>query len=190
MTVLKTPFNEAFLIKPTPHQDHRGSFVEHYNQKAFELVTGKKINFCQDNLTHSKNGVLRGLHYQLPPNSQSKLVSVLLGSVLDVIVDIRKGSPSFGHHFSQVLSDENQLQLFIPRGFAHGYITLSETSVFHYKVDAFYDPQCEGSIAPNDTQLGIDWQLDESLWIQSEKDRKHPTLGQAPLFDYNENLYD
>lgn len=190
MTVISTPFNEAFLVKPTLHQDHRGSFVEHYSRKEFQAVTGKKIDFCQDNLTHSKKGVLRGLHYQLPPNSQSKLVSVLQGKVLDVIVDIRLGSPSFGQHFSKVLSDKNQLQLFIPRGFAHGYITLSETSIFSYKVDQFYAPKSEGSIAPDDPALGIDWQLDKELWIQSDKDKKHPPLAQASLFDYNENLYE
>lgn len=188
--VLETPFKEAFLLQPVAYKDSRGSFMEHFSQKVFQEATGQIISFCQDNLTHSKKGVLRGLHYQLPPHSQSKLVSVLQGDVLDVIVDIRKGSPTFGQHFSQVLSAENQWQLFIPRGFAHGYITLSETSIFNYKVDQFYAPQSEGSIAPDDPALGIDWQLDKALWIQSEKDQKHPTLAQAPLFDFKDNLYD
>ena len=190
MKVLDTPFNEVFLLQPMAHKDSRGSFMEHFSQKVFQEITGRTISFCQDNLTHSKKGVLRGLHYQLPPHCQSKLVSVIHGKVLDVIVDMRKGSPTFGQHFSQVLSDENVLQLFVPRGFAHGYITLSETSIFSYKVDQFYAPQSEGSIAPDDPALGIDWQLDNALWIQSEKDKKHPPLAQAPLFDFKDNLYD
>jgi len=184
--VLDTPFSEVFILQPTTHPDSRGSFTEHYNQKAFKNAIGKTISFCQDNLTHSKKGVLRGLHYQLPPHSQSKLVSVIQGKVLDVIVDIRKGSPTFGQHFSQVLSDKNQLQLFIPQGFAHGYITLSETSIFTYKVDQFYAPQSEGSIAPDDPTLGIDWQIEKGLWIQSEKDKGHPPLARASLFHFKE----
>ena len=145
--------------------------------------------FCQDNLTHSKKGVLRGSHYQLTPFSQTKLVSVIQGSILDVVVDIRKNSPTFGQYFSFELSAENQLQLFIPRGFAHGFITLSETSIFIYKVDQYYNFASEGSIVPDDPALGIDWQIPQSEWIQSEKDKNHPTLEEAPLFDYNIDLY-
>ena len=189
MNIKTTPFKEVFILKPNLHLDERGSFMESFNEREVEKVFGKKTMFCQDNLTHSKKGVLRGLHYQLPPYSQTKLVSVIQGSVLDVIVDIRKGSPTFGQHFSCELSDENKLQLFIPRGFAHGFITLSETSIFMYKVDQYYNFESEGSIAPDDLSLGIDWQIPQSEWIQSEKDKKHPTLAEATLFDYNMDLY-
>ena len=189
MTAIPTLFKEVFLLKPELHKDTRGSFMEAYKQKAFEKLIGRKIDFCQDNYTNSKKGVLRGLHYQLPPFSQSKLVSVLRGTVLDVVVDIRKGSPTFGRHYTQELTAENQLQLFVPRGFAHGFITLSETSIFMYKVDQFYKVESEGSIAPNDPALGIDWQIPELEWIQSEKDKNHPTLAEATLFEYNEDLY-
>ena len=189
MTAIPTLFKEVFLLKPELHKDTRGSFLEAYKQKSFEKLICKKIEFCQDNYTTSKKGVLRGLHYQLPPFSQSKLVSVLKGSVLDVVVDIRKGSPTFGRHFSQELSAENQLQLFVPRGFAHGYITLSEDSIFMYKVDNYYQPDSEGSIAPDDPDLGIDWKLPKPEWIRSEKDQKHPNLSEASLFDYKQDLY-
>ena len=189
MTAIPTLFKEVFLLKLELYRDARGSFKEAYKQKAFEQRIGRKIDFCQDNHTYSKKGVLRGLHYQLPPFSQSKLVSVLRGSVLDVVVDIRKGSPTFGRHFSQELSAENQLQLFVPRGFAHGYITLSEDSIFMYKVDNYYQPDREGSIAPEDIELGIDWKFPKSEWIRSEKDQKHPSLSEANLFNYNQDLY-
>ena len=189
MTAIPTLFKEVFLLKLELHKDTRGSFWEAYRQKAFEQRIGRKIDFCQDNYSNSKKGVLRGLHYQLPPFSQSKLVSVLRGTVLDVVVDIRKGSPTFGRHFSQELSAENQLQLFVPRGFAHGYITLSEDSIFMYKVDNYYQPDSEGSIAPDAPDLGIDWKLPKSEWIRSEKDQKHPSLSEANLFDYKQDLY-
>jgi|TARA_B110000046_G_scaffold152952_1_gene162280 dTDP-4-dehydrorhamnose 3,5-epimerase len=190
MNIKTTPFREVFILKPDVHLDERGSFMESFNKREIEKALDRKIAFCQDNQTYSKKGVLRGLHYQLPPFSQTKLVQVVLGSVLDVVVDIREGSPTFGHHFSCELSAENQLQLFIPRGFAHGYIALSETSIFMYKVDEFYNIESEGSITPNDPTLAIDWQLPQSEWIQSEKDKKHPTLAKATLFDYNDDLYD
>jgi dTDP-4-dehydrorhamnose 3,5-epimerase len=189
MTAIPTLFKEVFLIKPLVHKDARGSFREGYKDNDFQRLIGREIDFCQDNLTDSKKGALRGLHYQLPPFSQSKLVTVLQGSVLDVVVDIRKGSPTFGKYFAQELSAENQFQLFVPRGFAHGYITLSASSLFMYKVDQYYYPQSEGSIAPDDPNLGIDWRLPKSEWIQSEKDQNHPTLDQANLFDNKEDLY-
>ena len=189
MNIKTTPFKEVFILKPNLHLDERGSFMESFNEREVEKTLGRKIAFCQDNLAYSKKGVLRGLHYQLPPFSQTKLVQVLEGSVLDVVADIRKGSPTYGHHFSCELSAENQLQLFIPRGFAHGFITLSETSIFMYKVDQFYNFESEGSITPNDPSLGIDWQIPQSEWIQSNKDKKHPALKAAPLFDYNTDLY-
>jgi len=190
MIIKTTPFKEVFILEPKVHLDERGSFTESFNKKEVEKALGRKTKFCQDNQTFSKKGVLRGLHYQLSPFSQTKLVRVVQGKVLDVVVDIRKGSPTFGNHFSCELSSENQLQLFIPRGFAHGYITLSKTSVFMYKVDQFYNFETEGSITPNDPALAIDWQIPESEWIQSEKDKKHPILLKASLFDYNIDLYD
>ena len=189
MTSIPKLFKEVFLLKPGLHKDARGSFMEGYKEKAFEKRIGRKIDFCQDNLTHSKKGVLRGLHYQFYPHAQSKLVSVIQGTVLDVVVDIRKGSPTFGRHFSQELSAENQLQLFVPRGFAHGFITLSEDSIFMYKVDNYYHPDSEGSIAPDDPDLEIDWKLQKTEWIRSKKDQKHPQLKDARLFDYKQNLY-
>ena len=189
MNIKTTPFKEVFILKPNLHLDERGSFMECFNEREVEKYLGRKIAFCQDNLTHSKKGVLRGLHYQLPPFSQTKLVHVVQGKVLDVVVDIRKDSPTFGHHFSCQLSAENQLQMFIPRGFAHGFITLSETSIFIYKIDQYYNFASEGSITPDDLALGIDWQLPQSEWIQSDKDKKHPNLAEATLFDYNTDLY-
>ncbi|MDA8818935.1 dTDP-4-dehydrorhamnose 3,5-epimerase [Flavobacteriaceae bacterium] len=189
MTIIPTLFKELILLKTEVHTDVRGSFSEHFSARVLEKAFGNKINFCQDNITHSKKGVLRGLHYQLPPFSQSKLVSVIRGSVLDVVVDIRKGSPTFGQHFSQELNEENQLQLFIPRGFAHAFITLSETSIFQYKVDQYYHPESERCITPSDPDLGIDWKISEADWIRSEKDKNHPTLSQASVFDFKDELY-
>ncbi len=189
MIAIPTLFKEVFILKLNVHFDERGSFMESFNEREVEKALGRKIAYCQDNQTFSKKGVLRGLHYQLPPFSQTKLVQVIQGSVLDVVVDIRKGSPTYGQHFSCELNAENQLQLFIPRGFAHGYITLSETSIFHYKVDQYYKPQSEGSIAPNDPKLEIDWKIPEKSWIQSEKDKKYSLLSEAPLFDYKHDLY-
>jgi dTDP-4-dehydrorhamnose 3,5-epimerase len=189
MDIKTTTFSEIFILKPKVHLDERGAFMESFNEREVENLLGRKIAFCQDNQTVSKKGVLRGLHYQLPPFSQTKLVRVIQGKVLDVVVDIRKGSPTFGQHFSCELSAENQVQIYIPRGFAHGFITLSETSIFMYKVDQFYNVESEGSITPNDPALGIDWQIPQLDWIQSEKDKNHPTLAEAMLFDYNEDLY-
>ncbi len=182
-------FPDVFILKPKLFIDNRGSFMESFNLKEIQTYTKRKIDFCQDNQVFSKKGVIRGMHYQLPPFSQSKLVRVTQGKVLDVIIDIRKGSTTFGKYFSKELSAENQLQLFVPRGFAHGYITLSETSIFHYKVDQYYHPQSEESIAPDDPDLGIDWKISETDWIQSEKDKKYSRLSDANLFDYNHDLY-
>ena len=189
MIIKTTPFKGIFILEPKVHLDERGSFMESFNKKKVEKALGRKIMFCQENQTFSKKGVLRGLHYQLPPFSQTKLVQVVQGKVLDVVVDIRKGSPTFGQYFSCELSAENRLQLFIPRGFAHGFISLSETSIFMYKVDQYYNVASEGSITPDDPALGIDWQIPQSEWIQSEKDKKHPTLAEASIFDYNTDLY-
>ena len=189
MKVIPTQFKEVFLLNRNHFVDKRGSFYESFNLKFLESQLDLKLNFCQDNFAFSNKGVLRGLHYQLYPYTQSKLVSVVKGKVLDVVVDIRKGSPTFGQHLVQELSYENQLQLFIPRGFAHGYITLSNESIFHYKVDNYYNPKKEGSIAPNDPELGLDWLISERDWIQSDKDLNHPQLKDAILFDYKQNLY-
>ena len=189
MNIKTTPFKEVFILKPNVHLDERGAFMESFNKREVENLLGRKIAFCQDNQTVSKKGVLRGLHYQLPPFSQTKLVRVIQGKVLDVVVDIRKGSPTFGHHFSCELSAENQVELYIPRGFAHGFITLSDTSIFSYKVDQYYHPQNEGSIAPDDPSLAIDWQLAKEEWIQSEKDKGHPFLSKALLFDFKDDPY-
>ena len=189
MQLISNFFKEILLLKPKSNIDKRGSFSEQFRRFDFNKAIGDKIDFCQNNIVHSKKGVLRGLHYQLYPNAQSKLISVIQGTVLDVVVDIRKGSPTFRKYLTQELSDQNNLQLFIPRGFAHGYITLSEKSIVQYKVDNFYYPQSEGSIAPNDPELDIDWILPETEWIQSDKDQKHPQLKDATLFDYKQNLY-
>ena len=189
MTVSPTTFKEVLLLKTDRHKDIRGTFTVSYNNDEFTDIVGRQINFCQDNLVYSRKGVIRGLHYQLPPFSQSKLVTAIQGTVLDVVVDVRKGSLTFGKHFTQELSDQNHYQLFIPRGFAHGYITLSETSVFHYKVDNHYDLQSEESISPNDPNLGIDWKLPEIEWIQSDKDQKNSDLNNTPLFDNKQDLY-
>ncbi len=187
--VVTTQLEDVFLLKTNLHNDARGSFKETFNLKTFEDYIGRRINFCQDNVSVSRRGVLRGLHYQLDPFSQSKLVSVISGKVLDIVVDIREGSPSFGRHLSQELSAENGFQLFIPRGFAHGYITLSEKSIFHYKVDEYYHPESDSGIAANDNTLGINWQIPESEWILSEKDKNRPNFDQATLFNYNTDLY-
>ena len=178
MNIKTTPFKEVFIIKPTLHLDERGSFMESFNEREVEKVLGKKTMFCQDNLTHSKKGVLRGLHYQLPPYSQTKLVSVIQGSVLDVIVDIRKGSPTFGHHFSCELSHENKLQLFVPRGFAHGFYVLEDETVFNYKCDNYYYKAAQKGIRYNDSDLAIDWCLDGKEVILSEKDKHLMTFKQ------------
>ena len=189
MQVKSTLFNEVFLFKSKIFKDKRGAFSEKYQRLVFLNALGSKIDFCQDNFSHSKKGVLRGLHYQIYPYTQSKLVTVIQGRVLDVVVDVRKGSPTFGKYLTQELSDQNNLQLFIPRGFAHGYITLSEHSIFYYKVDNYYSPSHEASIAPNDIDLDIDWVIPEKEWIQSPKDKKHQNFKDAIYFDYKKNLY-
>ncbi len=190
MKIESTEFKEVIIFNNQNYDDLRGSFKESFRLDKIELAINRKICFCQDNLANSKKGVIRGLHYQLEPFSQSKLVSVIKGSVLDVIVDIRKGSPTFGKHISHKLNDINHQHLFIPRGFAHGYITLSDESIFHYKVDNFYNKTSEASIAFDDPKLRINWKLPKSEFIISEKDKNHPVLDKAILFDYNFNLYD
>jgi dTDP-4-dehydrorhamnose 3,5-epimerase len=189
MKVIKTAIADVLIIESDVFGDSRGYFFENYSQKKFnELV--RPIEFVQDNESKSKYGVLRGLHFQKGKYAQSKLVRVVKGRVLDVAVDIRKGSPTFGKHVAVELSEENHRQVFIPRGFAHGFLALSEEAIFQYKCDNFYTPQAEGAIAWNDPDIGIDWQLPVIDIILSEKDKRHPKLKDVvDLFDYNVDYY-
>ena len=189
MKIIPTKISEVVILEPTVFGDHRGYFFENFSQREFDRLV-RPIVFVQDNESKSSYGVLRGLHYQLPPHAQSKLVRVATGRVIDVAVDIRQGSPTFGQHVAVELSAENHRQLFIPRGFAHGFVVLSPEVVFQYKCDNYYAPQSEGAIAFDDPALDIDWGIAPSEAILSEKDRRHPLLKDAPLFNYNENLYD
>ena len=181
---------EVVLVEPVIHGDHRGYFFESFRYDEFETAIGYYVNFCQDNESRSSKGVLRGLHFQLPPFAQSKLVRVIEGEVLDVAVDIRQGSPTFGRHVAVKLSGENKNQLFIPRGFAHGFVVLSETATFAYKVDSYYSPECDRGLAFDDPELGIDWGLSFD-WLQlSQKDQKQPKFKElTDLFDYAVNYY-
>ena len=165
----------VFVIEPQKFGDARGYFMETYRKEIFDRYVGE-INFVQDNQSHSTYGVLRGLHYQKGNYSQAKLVRVLNGRVLDVAVDLRKSSPTFGKYVMVELSAENNKQLFIPRGFAHGFSVLSEEVIFQYKCDNFYSPQSEGAIAWNDPDLNIDWRIPAEKVVLSEKDSKHPRL--------------
>ena len=190
MNVIKTAIPGVLILEPRVFGDERGYFLESWNKRDFEAAIGREIHFVQDNESKSRYGVLRGLHFQTGECSQSKLVRVVSGRVLDVAVDIRKGSPWFGRHVCCELSAENHRQFFIPRGFAHGFSVLSEEAVFQYKCDRLYAPAAEGAIAWNDPALGIDWGLPLADIILSEKDKHHPTLAQArDLFDYNTDLY-
>ena len=190
MSIVKTELEGVYIIEPKVFGDARGYFFESYSKERFFQETGYDIDFVQDNESMSSYGVLRGLHFQKGEHAQSKLVRVVQGKVLDVAVDIRKGSPTFGKYVSVELSGENHRQLFIPRGFAHGFVVLSETAVFQYKCDNYYAPQSEGAVAWNDPDLGIDWGVPAEDILLSEKDRNHPVLKDAPeLFDYNAKLY-
>ncbi|HBY69481.1 MAG TPA: dTDP-4-dehydrorhamnose 3,5-epimerase [Xanthomarina gelatinilytica] len=181
MELQQTTLKDCFILKPRIFQDERGFFSETYNKQTFKKVTGLEIDFVQDNQSISTYGVLRGLHFQRGPMAQSKLVRVVKGKVLDIIVDIRKNSETFGKHISVLLDDVEQKQLFVPRGFAHGFITLSETSVFAYKCDNFYDKTSEGGIIYNDATLGLDWHLPKEELIISEKDKQLPAFKEAIL---------
>lgn len=181
MELQQTTLKDCFILKPRIFQDERGFFSETYNKQTFKKVTGLEIDFVQDNQSISTYGVLRGLHFQRGPMAQSKLVRVVKGKVLDIIVDIRKNSETFGKHISIILDDVEQKQLFVPRGFAHGFITLSETSVFAYKCDNFYDKTSEGGIIYNDATLGLDWHLPKEDLIISEKDKQLPAFKEAIL---------
>ncbi|WP_319380113.1 dTDP-4-dehydrorhamnose 3,5-epimerase [Thiomicrorhabdus sp.] len=182
---------EVVLVKPKVFGDDRGYFFETFRQDKFEEAVGYKVNFCQDNESKSIKGVLRGLHFQLPPFAQSKLVRVIEGKVLDVAVDIRRGSPTFGQYVTAELSAENKHQLFVPRGFAHGFVVLSESAVFTYKVDNYYAPNHDAGLVFNDPSLAIDWILPEADLILSEKDLHQPVLRDlADCFDYDVNYYE
>lgn len=176
MEVIKTEIDGLLIIEPKVFGDVRGYFFESFNTREFAQKTGFEVNFVQDNESKSRFGVLRGLHFQHPPFSQSKLVRVVKGAVLDVAVDIRKGSPTFGKYVSVELTEDNHRQFFIGKGFAHGFSVLSEEAIFQYKCDDFYAPQSEGAIAWNDPDLKIDWKLPLDQVLLSEKDRNHPFL--------------
>ena len=177
MKVIKTKLEGVVIIEPQVFFDDRGYFFESFSQQRFKEQVAP-ITFVQDNESKSSYGVLRGLHFQKPPFAQSKLVRVVKGKVLDVAVDLRKGSPTFGQYESVVLSEENKRQFFIPHGFAHGFAVLSEEAIFQYKCDNYYAPQSEGSVRWNDPTIGIDWQLPEKDIILSAKDEKAPLLSQ------------
>ena len=178
MKIINTSITGVIIIEPRLFSDERGYFFESFNQKEFEKNVCKTV-FVQDNESKSSYGVIRGLHYQKPPFAQSKLVRVIKGAVLDVAVDIRKGSPTFGHHVAVELTEDNHRQFFIPRGFAHGFSVLSEEVVFQYKCDNFYAPQSEGALAWDDPDLGIDWRVPANEIVLSEKDKYHERLRDA-----------
>lgn len=175
MKIIETAIEDVVIIEPRLFKDERGYFFESFSQREFEEKI-RKISFVQDNESKSSYGVLRGLHFQKPPYAQNKLVRVIKGAVLDVAVDIRKGSPTFGKHVAVELTEENHLQLFIPRGFAHGFSVLSQEVIFQYKCDNFYAPQSEGALAWDDSDLNINWRIPTNQIILSEKDKHHEKL--------------
>ena len=194
MELIRTEIDSVFVLEPKIFGDKRGYFFESFSQREFDEkvvpILGHTINFVQDNESRSSYGVMRGLHFQYPPYSQSKLVRCVKGAVLDVIVDLRKGSPTFGKHVTCELTEDNHRQFFVPRGFAHGFAVLSETAVFQYKCDNFYAPQADGGISILDDSLGIDWRIPTDKAILSEKDTKHACLKDFDSpFDINVNLY-
>lgn len=181
MTIVPTPLADCFIIENRIFGDDRGYFFESFNQKTFTELTGITTPFVQDNQSYSKFGVLRGLHYQTGEHAQAKLVRVLQGKVLDVAVDIRKNSPTYGQHVTVELSDDNKRQFYIPRGFAHGFVVLSETATFFYKCDNTYHKAAEGAIVFNDLDLKIDWQISAELALLSDKDKEAQTFATYQL---------
>ena len=177
MNVIHTDIKDVVIIEPRVFKDARGYFFESYSKKEFDEKV-RPVDFVQDNESCSAKGVLRGLHFQMPPYTQSKLVRCVKGAVLDVAVDIRKGSPTYGCHVAVELTESNRLQMFIPRGFAHGFAVLSDIAVFQYKCDNFYHPEADGGISVLDPSLGIDWRISVENAILSEKDTKHPLLSE------------
>ncbi|ARV15116.1 dTDP-4-dehydrorhamnose 3,5-epimerase [Polaribacter sp. SA4-12] len=189
MKFIRTEIPDVIICEPQVFGDERGYFIESFREDKLLDFLGHKINFCQDNESKSSFGVLRGLHFQLPPFAQTKLVRVIKGRVLDVAVDIRKGSPTFGKHVAVELTEENKKQLLVPRGFAHGFSVLSEEAVFAYKVDNYYSPECDRGITFDDKDLGIDWKLPLEELQLSQKDTKQSSFLDAEYFDYNIDLY-
>ena len=183
MELISTTIPDVLLLRPRCFRDERGYFMESFNEETFRRVTGLSTRFVQDNEAYSRRGVVRGLHYQLAPHAQAKLVRVVSGRVLDVAVDIRKSSPTFGRYVAVELSAENGLQLYIPEGFAHGYAVLSDEAVFQYKCSDYYHPEAEAGIAFDDPQLAIAWPIPQAEMILSEKDRRHPGFVDAQLFE-------
>jgi len=191
MNFIRTEISEVVIIEPIVHGDDRGYFVETFRADKLEEFLGFKIHFCQDNESKSSRGVLRGLHYQLAPAAQTKLVRVIQGKVLDVAVDIRKGSPTFGKHVAVELSSENKKQLLIPRGFAHGFVVLEDDTVFAYKVDNYYSPENDRGILFSDEALNIDLNIPHTEIILSAKDRVQPKLNETKdTFEYGVNYYE
>jgi dTDP-4-dehydrorhamnose 3,5-epimerase len=188
MKFTRTEIPDVVIIQPNFHGDDRGYFTETFREDKLAEFLGFKIDFCQDNESKSSVGVLRGLHYQLPPFAQTKLVRVLEGRVLDIAVDIRKGSPTFGQHVSLELSEANKTQLLVPHGFAHGFLVLSDTAKFAYKVDNYYSPEHERGIAYNDKDLAIDWQLPLEQLKLSLRDQEQTSFAEADYFNSNSNL--
>ncbi|MBV1952271.1 MAG: dTDP-4-dehydrorhamnose 3,5-epimerase [Cycloclasticus sp.] len=181
---------DVVVLEPQVHGDQRGYFVETFRHDLFEAAIGHSVNFVQDNESKSSKGVLRGLHFQLAPHAQSKLVRVIDGRVLDVAVDIRRGSASYGQHVAVELTAENKKQMFVPRGFAHGFVVLSDTATFAYKVDNYYSPECDRGLAFDDPQLNIDWQLPSDQLLLSTKDTQQPSFANlADSFDMADKLY-
>lgn len=190
MHFIRTEIPDVVICEPTVHGDERGYFVETFRADKLEAFLGYKINFCQDNESKSSYGVLRGLHYQLPSHAQTKLVRVIQGKVLDVAVDIRKGSPTFGKYVAVELSGENKRQLLVPRGFAHGFVVLEDDTVFAYKVDSYYSPECDRGIAFDDEAINIDWQVLHTKLNLSAKDKTQPKLAETnDLFEFGVNYY-
>ena len=190
MQFSRTKIYDVVIIEPKVHGDSRGYFVETFRADKLEEFLGYKINFCQDNESKSSKGVLRGLHYQLSPYAQTKLVRVIQGRVLDVAVDIRKNSPTFGQYVAVELSADNKKHMLVPRGFAHGFVVLEDDTVFAYKVDNYYSPECDSGIAFDDESLNIDWILQKEELKLSEKDTKQPKLNETnDLFEFGMDFY-
>ena len=189
INVIKTDIEGVVIIEPKVFGDSRGYFFESWSQKDFDELV-RPVKFVQDNESMSTYGVMRGLHFQAPPFTQSKLVRCVKGAVLDVAVDIRKGSPTYGQHVAVELTEDNHRQFFVPRGFAHGFAVLSETAIFQYKCDEFYHPEVDGGISILDSSLGIDWRIPTDKAILSEKDTKHARLKDFDSpFSISEDLY-
>lgn len=190
MNFIRTEIPNVVICEPVVFGDERGYFVETFREDKLEEFLGFKVNFCQDNESKSSYGVLRGLHYQLAPFAQTKLVRVIKGKVLDVAVDIRKGSPTFGKYVAIELTEDNKKQLFIPRGFAHGFVVLSDEAIFAYKVDSYYSPECDRGIVFDDKDIGVDWQIEHSKLQLSSKDTKQPKFKDVKdLFDFGIDYY-